>query len=41
MESEISGEAEEAPADTDLQSTKGQLSGRMQKEGTSSYHEML
>lgn len=33
MESEISGEAEEAPADTDLQSTKGQLSGRMQKEG--------
>lgn len=32
-ESEISGEAKEAPADTDLQSTKGQLSGRMQKEG--------
>ncbi|XP_017253407.1 uncharacterized protein LOC108223595 [Daucus carota subsp. sativus] len=33
MEPEICNEAKESPAGTDLHSTKGQLSGRMQKEG--------
>lgn len=40
-ESETSDEAKEAAVDTDLQSTKGQLSGRMQKEGTYSYYKTL